>query len=259
MEFESQARFEITLTWTGSQSAYLFDKPLQPQLENLKVKQFSSIVSSSTSAGAELTTKRFEFTLVPTGSGLGRIEPVSISYVTWADSVVGTLTTEGMSIKIATPKATKQGKESGFRLRWYVWLPVVVVVVGGTAGLIVWRIRARRPKVVVKTVPEEFLDRLAHVRTEASGDLKRFQTGLYKQLIWYLNARYTLGLNAQPTEEIVHEVDASAMPEDEKHTIGAWLIRADREKFSPVTPMPGETIRLEAEVREFFEKMIVKP
>ena len=107
-------------------------------------------------------------------------------------------------------------------------------------------------------MPEQFLERLAQVRTEAAGDLKRFQTGLYKQLVWYVNAQYALRLGPQPTEEIVHMIDSCDIPEPEKSTIGAWLIRADREKFSPATPMPGETIRLEAEVREFFEKMLVK-
>ncbi len=258
VEYESQAHFEIVLTWPGPQSAYLFDKPLQPQLENLKVKQFSSTVSSSGTVGAEVTTKKFDFTLVPSGSGLGRIEPVTISYVTWPDSVPGTLVTEAMSIKIATPKATKRENDGKPKYPWYLWVPAVVVMAGAAFGFAYWRVRSRRPKAVVKSVPEEFLERLAQVRTEANGDLKRFQTGLYKQLVWYVNTRYGLGLGSQPTEEIVHEIDACNMPEAEKHAIGAWLIRADREKFSPATPMPGETIRLEAEVREFFEKMVVK-
>jgi len=258
MDYESQAHFEIVLTWPGPQSAYLFDKPLQPQLENLKVKQFSSTVSSSGTVGAEVTTKKFEFTLTPSGSGLGRIEPVTINYVTWPDSVPGTLVTEAMSIKIATPKVTKGAGEGGFGYPWYLWLTAAIVLVGGASGVAYWRRKAKRPKVVLKSVPEQFLERLGQVRIEAAGDLKRFQTGLYKQLVWYVNARYGLGIGAQPTEEIVQVIDSCGMPDLEKSTIGAWLIRADREKFSPATPMPGETIRLETEVREFFEKMIVQ-
>ena len=259
MEYESQAHFEITLTWSGPQSAYLFDKPLQPQLENLKVQQFASTVSSTGAVGVETTTKKFDFTLTPTGSGLGRIEPVTISYVTWPDSVPGTLVTEAMTIKIATPKQTKSAGSDKPKYPWYLWLPAAVVTVGAISGFVYWRIRARRPKAVVKTVPEQFLERLAAVKTESNGDLKRFQTGLYKQLVWYVNTRYGLAIGPQPTEEIIHEIDRCGMPEPEKHAIGAWLIRADREKFSPAAPMPGETIRLETEVREFFEKMIVKP
>ncbi|PWB69923.1 hypothetical protein C3F09_09965 [candidate division GN15 bacterium] len=258
MDYESQAHFEIVLTWPGTQSAYLFDKPLQPQLDNLKVKQFSSTISSTGTGTDETTTKKFEFTLAPSGSGLGRIEPITISYVTWPDSVPGTLVTEAMTIKIATPKIVRSENGGKFRYPWYLWLSAVVVVVGAASGVAYWRIKARHPKVVVKSIPEQFIERLAQVRDEAAGDLKRFQTGLYKQLVWYVNTRYALGLGSQPTDEIIQVIDRCGMPEPEKSTIGAWLIRADREKFSPATPMPGETIRLEAEVREFFEKMIVK-
>jgi len=258
MPYESQAHFEITLTWTGPQSAYLFDKPLQPQLEKLKVQQFASTVSSSGTSGAEVTTKKFDFTLAPTGSGLGRIEPVTISYVTWPDSVPGTLVTESMTIKIATPKPSRTAGGKA-KYPWYLWLPAAVVAIGAVSGFIYWRVKGRQPQDPVKSVPEQFLDRLASVKTESNGDLKRFQTGLYKQLIWYVNTRYGLAIGTQPTEEIIHEVDRCGMPELEKSTIGAWLIRADREKFSPATPMPGETIRLETEVREFFEKMMLKP
>jgi hypothetical protein len=258
LEYESQAHFEITLTWAGSQSAYLFDKPLQPQLENLKVQQFASTVSSSGASGAETTTKKFDFTLVPTGSGLGMVEPVTISYVTWPDSVPGTLVTEAMTIKIATPRPTGNAAGGKTKYPWYLWVAAIIIAVGAVSGVVYWRIRSRRPKVVVKTVPEQFLERLTTVKTESNGDLKRFQTGLYKQLVWYVNTRYGLHIGTQPTEEIIHEIDRCGMPDTEKSAIGAWLIRADREKFSPTTPMPGETIRLETEVREFFEKMMVK-
>jgi hypothetical protein len=254
MPYEDQAHFQIVLSWPGAQSAYLFDKPLHPQLENLKVKQFSSTISSTGSGATEVTSKTFDFTLVPTGSGQGKIEPVTISYVTWPDSVPGSLVTEAMAIRIAAALPKKAPT------RWLT--PVQIASIGGGCAIfmavgviIVVRSRARRPKEVVKTAEQLFLERMAQVKIEANGDLKRFQTGLYKQLVWYVNAKYGLGLTNQPTEEIVQVIDASTMPEAEKSAVGAWLIRADREKFSPAMPAPGETIRLDAEVREFFEKI----
>jgi len=257
MPYEGVAHFQIVLTWPGPQSAYFFDKPLQPQLQNLKVKQFSSTISSNAGPTGEVTSKKFDFTLAPTGSGEGRIEPVTISYVTWPDSVPGSLMTEGMSIRIAAAIATKgSGKGVSF-LAWYWWVAEGVAVIG-VVFVILWIRRSRRPKPVVRTPADLFLERLSSVRADSSGDLKRFQTSLYKHLIWYLNAQYGLGLATQPTEEMIHIIDASHIPEAEKHVIGAWLIRADREKFSPAAPAPGETIRIEAEVREFFEKMVVR-
>lgn len=258
MPYEDQAHFEIILTWPGPQSAYFFDKPLRPELENLKVKQFSSTISSANEAAGETTTKKFEFTLVPIGSGQGKIEPVTVSYVTWPDSVPGSLVTEAMAIKIASPVPSKRAGKSGLRFAWYWWVAmgVAVILAAGAAILFVWR--KRKPREVVKSPVELFLERLTQVKVESGGDLKRFQTTLYKQLLWYVNARYALDLATQPVAEILRIMEESAMPETEKTTIGGWLLRADREKFSPDAPAPGETIRLEAEVREFFQKLNVR-
>jgi len=79
--FEDSVHFEIVLQWDGPQTAYLFPKPLNPTFERLKVRGLTSSISSSGSGEAETTTKKFRYTLIPTASGTGRIEPVTISYL----------------------------------------------------------------------------------------------------------------------------------------------------------------------------------
>ncbi len=254
--YEDKAHLEIVLTWSGSQFAYRFDKPLQPTLDKLKVQQFSSTISSSGSGADEVTTKKYAFTLAPTGSGMARIEPITISYVTWPDSVLGSLVTEGMTLNIAAAIPVPKGGKWPLPVTLPVLIVIGVVVLGGgTGAVLVIRKRNKRPAEVVKTPAELFLERLAQTRDEAGGDLKRFQTGLYKNLLWYLGLRYSLDFSGQAVEDIVKTIDAVGMPETEKDRICGWLLRADREKFSPATPAPGETIRLETEVREFFETM----
>jgi hypothetical protein len=256
MPFEEKAHFEIVLSWHGSQFAYRFDKPLQPTLEKLKVQEFSSTISSSGEGADEVTIKKYDYTLVPTLSGAGRIEPITISYVTWPDTIPGTLVTEAMTVSIASPAPIAR-RTSG--LPQYFW-PLVgvsggIVVFGGVGIVLVMRARKMRNRAPEKTTVQLFLERLAQSSSESNGDLKRFQTALYKNLLWYLSAQYGFKFAGQSVEEVVKALDNTGVPESEKDRICGWLLRADREKFSPAMSSPGETVRLETEVREFFESL----
>ncbi len=55
--FEDSAQFNILIEWEGSQSAYLFKKPLSPFIDRMKIGQFSSSVSSRIINGVETTQK----------------------------------------------------------------------------------------------------------------------------------------------------------------------------------------------------------
>jgi hypothetical protein len=254
--YEESATLEIVVTWPGAQSAFILDKPLQPHMENLRVQKFSSVIGSSTGPSGEVTTKRFTFELVPTGSGNGRVAPVTVSYHSWPDSVPGQLVTEEMSLHIAPPVAKKSSKDSG-KVPLGIWIGGGVgwLVIVGIVVLVV--IKRRKPKEAVRTPQELFLDRLTLLKQASGSDLKRFQTGLYKDLIWYLATAHGLDFTGLSLDEILTRIDTGRMPEAERDKICAWLTRADREKFSPLPTSPGETLRLEHEVREFFEKMNV--
>jgi len=253
VEFEGIVHLEIELTWPGSQSAYLFDRPLSPDFDGLKVRKFSTSVSSTGSGEKEVTTKKFRYTLVPTSSGQGIIHPIEIAYVTWPDSLPGQLVTEAMMVTIAEPKPVVSSGE-GHTFSIYVVIGIILVVlVGSVIGMVV--IRRRRPQEVVKSPRDKFLDDLALLKTETSNDLKRFQTGLFRHLVTYLSTQYGLELANLSSEQIAKALDGTDIAPAQKEKIVSWLERAEREKFSPVAVAPGESIRLEAEVREFFEKV----
>ena len=253
--YEDRATLEIVVTWPGTNSSYIFDKPLQPPLEKLKVQQYSSTVSSATGSSGEQTTRKFSFTLVPTGSGVGRIAPVTVSYYSWPDSVPGQLVTEEMTLHISAPVAKKSSGKTGMPLGVWIAGGIGWLLIIGVIGVVI--IKRRKPKVIVKTPRELLLERLTLLKQASGNDLKRFQTGLYKDLVWYLSVAYKLDFPGQSLEEVMSVVQNSAVPEFEREKISGWLERADREKFSPLPPSPGETLRLEHEVREFFEKMKV--
>ncbi len=253
--YHSTTTLTITISWQGAQSAYRFDRPLQPQLDKLKVREFSSTISSTGNAQDEITTKTFRYTLVPTGSGQGRIEPITIPYASWPDSVPGELVTEGMWVTIGAPPPVV--KKTGWKER--LTLPVLAVlgilVTAGTGAVFYVRARNKRPREVAKSPVELFLEQLTAAKAESGGDLKRFQTLLYRNLLWYVRVQHGIELSGLTMEKILRVVDSSLVPDQQKDRICGWLLRADREKFSPVMPAPGETIRLEAEVRQFFETL----
>ena len=250
--YEGQAKFEVILTWDGPQSAYLFTQPLSPDFTHLKVQQYSSSVKSTGSGEDEVTTKTYSFTLKPTQSGTGMIDPVTISYLTWPDSVAGQLVTEPMSIQIAAAVPVQpEGKPHGLLL---LILLGVLVIIAIASWIIRSRISKRAPSEVIKTPAEIFLENLAQLRLDSGNDVKKFQTGLYKQLVLFLKNRFGIEPSGQAAENVVAALQTTNMTDAQKEKISNWLIRAEKEKFIPVAAAPGETIRLESEVREFFEK-----
>lgn len=257
--YEDQAILTITVEWPGSQASYIFDRPVQPTLEKLRVQRFATSVSSQVVAGGETTQKTFTFTLVPTGSGLARIEPMTIHYVSWPDSIPGDLTTSAMTLTVAAAKPVNKSSGPFAFLPLWGWIVVWVAVATG-AGLGAWRfVKAKKsPVPEVKSPVTLVLEGLTQLQAESGSDLKRFQTGLYKLLVNFAQATCGVATSGHSAEEIAEGIKNSSLSEVEKEKITGWILRADREKFSPLPPTPGETIRLESEVRTFFEQMQMK-
>lgn len=252
MPYEDSARVEIVVSWEGSPLAYRFEHPLRLQSDNLKVVSFSSTVSSSGSGINEVTTKRFRYTLSPTGPGLATIDAARIEYVKWPDSTVGVLMTDPMVVTIARPLpkvAKRSGGFTGTMLIVLIGLTLVVV------GAVIYIVRKRKPTEMVRTELDGFLDGLTQLRGESGNDLKKFQTGLYKNLVSYISLRYDLNLSGRTAEAVILEFENSEATAAVKEKITSWLLQAEKEKFSPVAAVPGEVMRLESEVRSFFENM----
>ena len=248
--FEDSVHFDITLKWAGSQTAYLFEGPLSPVLAQLKVRGFTSSISSSGSVGNETTTKRFRYTLVPTTSGLARIESVRISYISWPDSIPGELVTEAMTVQVAPPLPPVQDESTV-----PVWAIIagLLVVTGAVAAVVT--IRRRRPKEIIKSPQEQFLESLESLKTDAAGDFRKYQTGLYNNLSVFLMARYDIVVGRLGDDEIITALDATGLNDGKKHLLGTWLVRARQDKFRPVAGTPADIVRLETEIRGYFENL----
>lgn len=252
MGFDDSVRFEIVLTWEGSQTAYLFTKPLDPSFNNLKVRSYSSSVGSAITGGKEVTTRKFDFILEPTAAGIGRIEPVDISYISWPDSLPGQLVTEAVTVNITSPRVV----EAPSRPAWWIWLVVVALVVAAFfAAIFFARRRSGSVEEPVKTAREEFLDKLGAAKSAAKSDMKIFQTELHRSMVQFLRSQYNVDPVNLSEDRLIEELKAAGLDDFRARKICGWLVRAEKDKYSPISSGPGEAIRLESEIRDFFEKL----
>lgn len=248
--FEEKVNFEIRLEWQGGQSAYLFDKPLNPDIENFRVGRFSSAISSTGESPETVTTKIFKYTLIPTSSGIGRINPVTIEYVSWPDSIPGILVTEALLVNIARP-VEKDLSDNNSAIFWII---AAVVVIGIIIGGFIWY-KKRKPVEIVKSPVEKLLDGLTILKKEAGSDLKKFQFGVFELIIEFLSSKYRVELKSFTEDALNSALEKTGLNDYEKDKISSYLLKAQADKFMPVASAPGDTNRLESELREFFEKM----
>ncbi|MDH4034682.1 MAG: hypothetical protein OEV80_12895, partial [candidate division Zixibacteria bacterium] len=185
-------------------------------------------------------------------SGLGHIAPVTISYYTWPDSLPGELTTEAMTISIAQPLPPVEPFD--FTIFWWLGGAVLIAVVG-LLTVINRRARNQQRLEPVRTVVEQFLDELSRLKTESGNDHKRFQTGLHKIMTEFLSRQYGLSPEGIGQEDLKDQLLSVGLSDQSGSKIAAWFAQAARDKFSPVSVGPGQTIRLEAEIRQLFEKL----
>jgi hypothetical protein len=252
MAFEDTATFRIIVTWPGPAHAYLFERPIRLQSDLLKVARFSSTVSTEGNGPDEVTTKVFRYRLVPVLSGPAEVEAATVDYLSWPDSTAGQLSSDPFVITVAEPLPFEE--EDLTRFSGGLVALIVVALMGVGVGLYA----AFKPKPVKekkKSPREAFLDGLARVKTTAGSDLKQFQTGLYQLLAEYLKARYGIDAVGRPAAPAVAELEKIEPISSVSETLSGWLVRAEREKFTPLASAPGEVMRLESEVRAFFEKM----
>lgn len=249
--FGDSAKFEITVEWEGPQFAYRFTNPLNPNIDRLKVGRFSSSITSTGTGDQEQTSKEFLYVLMPTSSGIGKIDPITISYITWPDSVAGELVTEPVVISIAEQKiVAKSGNLP-------IWAPIIggILLLGSGTAFYWARFRAAKSRKPVKLASDTALEELTKLKNEAGTDLKRFQTGVYNILMNFLRAKYNLNIMGQTEEQLTELLTTVSLSEQRQRELAAWLIQAEKDKYRPIEASPGETVRLETELRKFFENM----
>ena len=105
----------------------------------------------------------------------------------------------------------------------------------------------------IRALRERILDELSALKAEAGSDLKKFQTGLYRILGSLVQEKYGVNPSEASEADLPVALRNAGLAEVRVEKIAGWLIRAQKAKYSPVEAAPGETIRLESEIRTFFE------
>jgi inorganic pyrophosphatase len=131
---------------------------------------------------------------------------------------------------------------------------IAVAVFGAMLGLFIM-VRRKQPTEIKQTPAETFLADLQTAKDRAGQDIKKFQTELFKALVKYLESAYTLSAAGKPADVIVTELEKVTTDRTKASRLAGWLMRAEKEKYSPVAAAPGDVTRLEAEIRQFFENM----
>ncbi len=251
MAFEDSANLTITIEWDGGQAAYRFERALDPFFDRLKVKGFSSSISSQPTADGEKTIKTFRYVLVPTSSGAARIDPITISYLAMPDSISGELVTEPMTITVAEEIPVKI--ETGSNKLWVFLAGGLVILVVGAAAY--WRKRSAVPDEPILTPVEKFLNALEDAKFSSGSDLKKFQSALHDGLAQFFMEQYSIEVSLLPDDGVVEALDGTKLDEEQKQKLAHWFTQAKRDKFRPVDGSPGEVVRLENEIRAFLDNL----
>jgi hypothetical protein len=248
--YEDSVTLKVDITWSGPPSAYVFDRPVQPQLTGLRVGPQTSSITSSGTGDNETTTKTIEFTLLPTTSGIARVDPVTISYMQPTDSIPEQMTTDPLTVRVGDPAPPPT---SGETWGWYWAIAVVLIIV-----VVVWRLRRQRRKVspdLLSTPEQRFLEELTAIRQEAGDDFKKFQTGLHRILREYLRKRCQCDPDALDAEQLTGQLAESGLSPGMAERIVQWYEDAARDKYRPVDAGPGEVMRRDSAIRHVFEQM----
>ncbi len=253
ISFEDSVLFEITIQWEGPPHAYLFNKPLNPTFSYLKAGTLSSSVSSIGIGENEKTTKKFKYILFPTQSGQGIIEPINVKYLSLIDSTEGELFTEMMTVAIAAPIPKKISKGIN---SYYLIIFGLILIVGVITVVIIFRKKTNKQiSEPIKTNREIFLEKLSEIKKETGSNLKEFQSGLYNILLEFFMNEYKLDLSELDDENITQKIDETKLTQLQKENITGWLLQAKKDRYQPLKSSPGETIRLESDIRNLFENM----
>jgi len=247
ISFEETVELKLEIKWQGDITSYAFELIPLPELENLKVMGTSSAISSGEEDGTEITTRTFRYSLKPTGSGTGTIEPIVLQCVAMPDSIPGQLSTQLMKVNIAKPIPIK--KDSGAPIYLYLMAAFLMIA----AVVIVVLKKKKGPDVEpIKSPEENFSDKLALIKANNQSDRKTFFTKLHSALAEYIKLKYSIETSGQTAEVVSGQVEKLEISLNEKEKISVWLIRAEKEKYAPFGGEPGDIIRLISEIENYM-------
>ncbi len=167
------------------------------------------------------------------------------------DSLPSFVVTEPMEVIIANPVAkVKDDTELN------IWLVFGLVLIILSAVLLFFNLRNKSQQSETELTPkEQFLKKLTEIKNSSGSEMKNFQTQLFHALSKYLVTEYSINVSQIDKDLLVNELSKAGMSLKNGEKIVGWLQQAEIDKFAPITQSPGAVVRLESEIRTFFEKI----
>jgi hypothetical protein len=250
--FDQKDTLKVSLTWEGEPFTYQIDDFPMPVLEKLQILGSSTAVSShpdSTAEGGSVTTRTYRYILEPSDYGTGVIEPMNLTASYQLSGETHQLLTGRLAVVIARPALDETDDKGGSAM--LLILIALLVVFGG--GVVVYLVIRRRQKGTPKIVVNgHYVEALQAIRKEAVADRKLFYSRLYRLLLNFLERERGLDVAGKTGEEIILAVGA-LNDEGERDRIIQWLKQAQKIKYQPESPSPGDVENSFNEICSFFE------
>jgi hypothetical protein len=250
--FEGKDTLTVSLTWAGEPFLYQIDDFPMPSLEKLQILGSSTSVSSSADSTVEsgtTTTRTYRYVLQPTDYGTGVIEPLDITAKNRVSNESHELKTGRLTVEIAKPIPVEAKGGNGLGI---IILAIALVMIFGASSAVYIRVRRRQRESLNVVVDGHYCEALEAIKKEAVADRKLFYSRVYRLLLNFLEKERSLDVSGKTGEEIVTTVQ-SIEDENERRQITQWLRQAQKIKYQPESPSPGDVENSYDELYKFFE------
>lgn len=250
--FEGKDTLTVSLTWAGEPFLYQIDDFPMPSLEKLQILGSSTSVSSTADSTVEsgtTTTRTYRYVLQPTDFGTGVIAPLDITAKNRVSNESHELKTGRLTVEIAKPVPIepKGGNNLGI-----IILGIALVMVFGAGSAVYIRIRRRQRESLNVVVDDHYCEALEAIKKETVADRKLFYSRVYRLLLNFLEKERSLDVSGKTGEEIVTTVQGIE-DEQERQQITQWLRQAQKIKYQPESPSPGDVENSYDAIYKFFE------
>lgn len=270
MSFDDTLTLTLRLNW--DKSLFELQERVSPQLDlqRLRVGSVTSktglLADKHLSDAQNFTDKNFAaknwisqeyvYTLFPTASGDGAVNPVKVRFLRKSDAKIGSVSTPELQVAISMPVHDEQ--KSG--TLWRDWRVIVVagVVLLAVLGVGIALYQRKRRRLArdsqVRREWDRLADGLAELKRSTSGSKAEFFDALYGYLYTLLSDVGYVSSRKGDSDAVIAELKQAPVAEETKRLLIKWLERSAREKFSPGRGTPGETLRVYYEVEAFMRE-----
>ena len=251
--FDQPLTLTYSIEWPDSLVALSPETAPIPTLKRLRINSLETRTTPFKRDGLSYMRREYIYHLRATSDGAGVVDPLTVGYLTLADSSAASVSAQEFRVAIASPLPV--GKTTNKRTLWLWGGALALFVALGAVAL--WLLK-RKPK--VSDEPQDELSRrLARLKSLTAQPRQKFYGELFALLRHALIERGLVTAGRSDSAVIVAQLQNAALPDDQRQRLVYWLELSAREKFAPGRGTPGDTLRLYYEVESFINERWLAP